>query len=95
MDAEVSKVCEMHADRFDCPDALVHYIPKFDEYGLIIHDGGTSSLLITYCPWCGQGLPESKRDQWFEVIEALGLEPASNDIPEEYRSDAWYRSKDL
>jgi hypothetical protein len=41
------------------------YHPTFDEYGIIVHDGGPSFVVIAYCPWCGVGLPESKRDRWF------------------------------
>jgi hypothetical protein len=53
--------CANHADVFDCPDNLVSYSDRFGEYGLIVHDGGTSSVLIQYCPWCGAKLPESSR----------------------------------
>ncbi|MFB7585093.1 DUF6980 family protein [Streptomyces hydrogenans] len=27
---------------------------KFQEYGLIFHQGGTSSITIDCCPWCGR-----------------------------------------
>jgi hypothetical protein len=55
--------CSEHPDAFDCADNLVAYSPEFDEYGLIIHDGGSSSIRINFCPWCGTKLAESKRDQ--------------------------------
>jgi len=35
----VSSSCSTHPNRFDCPDAIVEYFPKFDEYGIIVHDG--------------------------------------------------------
>jgi hypothetical protein len=57
----VEHVCDRHPDRFNCPDCLVHYSAKVHEYGLIIHDGGSSSIGIQYCPWCGAKLPESLR----------------------------------
>ncbi|MFL9824458.1 DUF6980 family protein [Rhodoplanes sp. SY1] len=82
--------CAEHADPFDCPDALIVYAEKFDEYGLIVHDGGPSYVVIAYCPWCGARLPESQRDRWFDEIEALGLDPSDTDtLPEKYRSAAW------
>lgn len=40
MTHEIEKKCEHHPDPFDCSDALIYYDPKFDEYGLILHDGG-------------------------------------------------------
>lgn len=35
-------------------DDIIYYIPEFDEYGIVIHDGGSSSITIEYCPWCGK-----------------------------------------
>lgn len=91
MSEMVSSRCEQHADRFECPDCLVHYAPQFDEYGLIVHDGGASSIAIQFCPWCGVQLPESMRHQWFDRLAALGFDdPLEQEIPERFRSDAWY-----
>ena len=85
--------CDKHADVYECPDVLVAYKEVFDEYGLIIHDGGSSSLAIKHCPWCGATLPESKRDLWFDTLEGLGFDdPIEQDIPKEYRSNAWYKN---
>ena len=53
MRREVERVCEQHADRFACPDCLVQYWPMLREYGLIVHDGGSSVIVIRFCPWCG------------------------------------------
>ncbi len=83
--------CEEHTDAFECPDVLIKYVPKFDEYGLIIHDGGNSVISILYCPWCSIKLPESKSDIWFDKLEELGFEdPSEQDIPIEFNSEAWY-----
>lgn len=77
---------------FDCPDNLIFYSSIFDEYGIIIHHGGSSSIEIAYCPWCGTKLPISKRDLWFNTLVELGYdEPFDQDIPEEFNSDKWYR----
>jgi hypothetical protein len=72
--------------------ALVVFIPKFREYGLPVHDGGTSHVRIEFCPWCGTKLPASLRARWFEDLEAQGFDdPTVQSIPERYHSDAWYR----
>ncbi|MEG0856826.1 MAG: hypothetical protein RSG52_10165 [Terrisporobacter sp.] len=77
---------------FDCPDTLIYYNEKFDQFGIIIHDGGTSYICINFCPWCGQKLPESKRDRWFDELEELGYDsPFDTDIPVEYKSNKWYK----
>lgn len=88
----VEETCDEHPDRYDCPDALLTYVEKFDEFGLIVHDGGRSHVVIAFCPWCGTTLPESKRNEWFERLEKLDLDPWDDDIPPEYESGAWWRS---
>ncbi|WP_425594845.1 DUF6980 family protein [Qipengyuania aestuarii] len=56
MRENVENVCDRHEDRFECPDALIHCSEAQDRYGLIIHDGGTSIIRISYCPWCATKL---------------------------------------
>lgn len=92
MTIQVNHICELHGNPFDCPDHLVHYEMIFDEYSLILHDGGESTFSIQFCPWCGTKLPESKRDLWFDILEGLGFdEPSTQDIPKEFTTDKWYR----
>lgn len=54
----VERACDLHPDKFDCPDGLVHYSSRSGKYGLIIHDGGSSVIAIRFCPWCGTRLAE-------------------------------------
>jgi hypothetical protein len=83
--------CSQHADPFECPDNLVIHNEVFDEYGLIVHDGGPSYVLIDFCPWCGTRLPESQRDRWFDETEAKGF--TEETMPPEYRTGAWRQSR--
>jgi len=46
--------CDDHSNVFECPDALI--TKSRDEYGLIVHDGGSSYVAISHCPWCGTKL---------------------------------------
>ena len=90
MTKQVNYKCDIHESPFDCPDALISYSEKSDEYGLIIYDGGHSVLTISYCPFCGAKLPESKRDLWFETLESMGIDPTKEDkIPENFKTSAW------
>jgi hypothetical protein len=57
MSEHVNQRCEQHPDAFDCPDKLIHHSAGTGEYGIIIHDGGSSYVVINYCPWCGARLP--------------------------------------
>jgi uncharacterized protein DUF6980 len=91
MKAQLSYDCDRHSDPYDCPDALVVYVPQFDEYGLIVHDGGKSYVVLKHCPWCGNKLPLSKRDKWFDTLTALGYKnPFKEKVPPEFLSDEWY-----
>ena len=77
-----------------CP-ALISYIPKFNEYGLI-NPNLHSHTVIYYCPWCGKSLiPWNLRDQWFEKLEDQGYTDLlfNENIPESYKSEKWWTNK--
>jgi hypothetical protein len=69
---------------------VVRYNPKFREYGLPIHDGGTASLLIEFCPFCGVVLPASLRDSWFDALDDLGLESGDEGVPADMLTAEWW-----
>jgi hypothetical protein len=75
MESAVAEPCDVHGWTEWCPDRIVHYSARFDEYGIPILDGGSSVIVLSFCPWCGRSLPESKRDLRFERLEALGIDP--------------------
>jgi hypothetical protein len=61
MAAELSRTCELHGNNpFDCPDRVVYKLNNGD-FGLIIHDDGSSFYIINYCPWCGDALSKRSR----------------------------------
>lgn len=64
----------------------VQYDSRFDEYWIV---AGSAQQCLFYCPWCGEALPPSKRDEWFDAVEAFGLDPWEDEVPEEFQSDAW------
>lgn len=43
--------CKTHAGPYECPDVVIVRTQR--GLGLPIHDGGTSFIEITYCPFCG------------------------------------------
>jgi len=93
MEESLTLKCNLHTTKFSCPDVLISYSEIFDEYGLIIHDGGSSMLNIQYCPFCGMQLPESKRDLWFDTLESMGFDdPTEQNIPKIFKSGAWYKN---
>jgi hypothetical protein len=85
--------CAQHENLFECPDNLIYWSPPLDEYGLIVHDGGRSYVLISTCPWCDRRLPNSKREAWATELEKVGVEsPFFDEGPAPFASDAWYRA---
>jgi hypothetical protein len=50
--------CDIHENPFDCPDQLIYCDEKEKNFGLIIHDGGSSFIAIQFCPWCGSNLEQ-------------------------------------
>ncbi|MEQ8767395.1 MAG: hypothetical protein RL885_26025 [Planctomycetota bacterium] len=71
---------------------------RFREIGIDIQDGGTSFLVIQYCPWCGTRLPDSLRDEWFDRLESMGIDTdlafgIDPPIPPEFLTDDWYRGE--
>jgi hypothetical protein len=63
MEAEIERKCEEHPDAFDCPEHIVYYSAQFGEYGILVHDGGSSYSVINYCPWCGTKLPTAVAEE--------------------------------
>lgn len=72
-------------------DNVIYYALEYDEYGIVIHDGGISYITIQYCPWCGKKLPDSKRSLWFDELEKLGIKDPTEEIPKEFKTDEWWR----
>lgn len=89
MTAALALTCDQHVDPFECADQLVVYNEILDEYGIIVHDGGPSYVLMSHCPWCGTRLPESERDRWYDEIEAKGY--TDETMPAQYLTAAWRR----
>jgi hypothetical protein len=71
------------------------YIGKYREYGILYVDGGTSFGLIDYCPFCGVRLPQGLREEWFETLDSLGVEPDDSSVPTEMTDETWWRVRGL
>ncbi|WP_156356111.1 DUF6980 family protein [Sphingomonas sp. Leaf22] len=64
----------------------VHYDARYDVYWV---EAGAARQTLFFCPWCGERLPPSLRDRWFDELEALGIDPDIGPIPEDFQSSAW------
>lgn len=59
MSEDLKQKCDLHAGRAACPDAMIAQVRG--GFGLYVRDGdnghGSSVIEISFCPWCGAGLP--------------------------------------
>jgi len=88
--SQIQFCCDRMESAIRDPDIPIIYTGKFNEYGVQILDGGTSSLLLEFCPFCGQKLPQSLRDSWFDELERRGIDPIEGNIPAECTDNRWY-----
>lgn len=76
------------------------FIPEYREYGVPIRDGGSSYLVILYCPWCGTKLPESLHEEYFDILDKMGIDYAclpeelQEKLPENMRSEKWWQERE-
>ena len=79
-------------------EVSISYSDKFREYGILTrwdHNRSLAIQSIDYCPWCRAKLPRDLRSEWFAILDDLGLEPEDPAVPEEMKSDAWWRRRKL
>jgi len=48
--------CNEHPDPTECPDNIIFFTATHRKYGIRVHDGGSSYIEISHCPWCGKNL---------------------------------------
>ena len=82
-----SKKCSQHS--FECPDNVVKYKANSRSFYL---EGVNATYILSFCPWCGEKIPESLHDQRIDILEKLGIDEFDEaHIPEEYKTDTWWR----
>ena len=76
-------------------EGLIHFDARYNEFSLIVRkDEGVSVLQqLYYCPWSGDTLPASQRGAWFDELEALGIDPMNDKIPDRYQGASWRSDK--
>lgn len=76
-------------------DTPLVYLAKYREFGIQVLNGplgtrGEAIDVIHFCPLTGRPLPSSLRNEWFNRLEVLGLEPEDSVLPEELQTEAWW-----
>lgn len=72
----------------------ISYWPKYREFVVSCKDG-FSSIVLQFCPWSGEPFPRSVRDEWFSALDDLGLDPDSDDLPDEFLSEKWWQDRGI
>ena len=71
---------------------ILDWSKAWNEYRIPVSRDGYSGTHIRHCPFCGAKLPESRMNEWYDRLYALGFDdPGEQDIPEEFNSDKWWR----
>ncbi|AIL66129.1 hypothetical protein NOVO_09075 [Rickettsiales bacterium Ac37b] len=91
-----------------CKDMVFHiahkeihfsYLDRTREYVIHYMDifGENSVQIVNFCPWCGAKLPKSLRDEYFDIIyDELGMDDEFDpNLPEEFKSDEWWKKRGL
>lgn len=60
MQLKLEQTCEKHGG--DCVDIVMAHL-KDGRYGIPIHDGGSSLIVVNFCPWCGAGVHGTMSDE--------------------------------
>ncbi|MEX0940512.1 MAG: hypothetical protein WDZ41_04075 [Candidatus Babeliales bacterium] len=78
------------------------YSPKIREFFIASKDNKHIVQAVNYCPWCGEKFPKDLRDEYFEILKSeYNLELCIFDIkknknlPEEFKTDQWWKKRDL
>lgn len=87
-----------HPDPNNTPDVLV-YEPEYRAYGYYLDRNVPIIQYIAYCPFCGAKFPELLLFEYDEELEkAVGknlCDIKPEDIPEEFKSDEWWKKRGL
>ena len=80
------------------PRTAIKYSRKVREYYLEAEKG----LMVWYCPWCGVKVPKNLRHEFFDTLEQeYNIETTAfdymdrTDIPEEFKTDEWWKKRGL
>jgi len=95
---EYGHCCAEMTRHLDAQEISIVYNDRHREYGILttwqLNRSGAKQN-IGFCPWCGTKLPQGLSDTWFDLLGDMGLEPEDPGVPEEMRSDAWWRKRGL
>jgi hypothetical protein len=83
----------------------IGYSKRFRSYFINLISSKYATQSIYYCPWCGNKLPKALDDEYDEALsidtsiplDDINLNTYSRDprIPEEFKTDEWWKKRGL
>ena|SRR3990167_5096028 len=94
---DIKHCCQKMHRSLDAGEVGIIYLDKYREYGINVFSTGYGTIqVIQYCPWCCNKFPVSLRDQWFKELEKMfGEDWEENQVPEEFKTSAWWKNRSL
>jgi len=88
---------------------LVEYMPEVRSYSLRFYREDEFTGMekeLWYCPWCGKKLPKDLNEEWGEILKneyGMTTKDLFNKkgrwdelkVPEELRTDEWWKKRNL
>ena len=88
--------CKEMEFHLEAGEVSIYYSPKHRKYGIDYREGyGGGIQIISFCPWCGNHLPASLSDRWYDELERLGIDPDDDEVPSDFLSDIWWKKRSL
>jgi hypothetical protein len=98
MDAKNKHCCQLMAKFIDDPRIRISYYS--DWRGYYLETTGIGVQLMFNCPWCGFKFPEDLSDKRAKIIKKeCKIDPYDDEqagkIPEEFKSEEWWKKRKL
>jgi hypothetical protein len=74
--------------------SVILYQPMYRSYGLVIGGNLDDQFILVYCPFCGKKLPKDLVDEHFDAVRDNTGKPL-DPLPEEFKTDEWWRKRGL
>lgn len=107
MNKKIQHCCEWMTLFLEDPRVAIIYLPYFRKYIIPLLKKSThlsyvrEGFSIDYCPWCAKKLPKSLTDEWFDILEKeynldnLWSKEQAKLVPEEFKTDEWWKKRGL
>ena len=96
----IDHCCQMMTRGVNDQRIFINYVPRLRVYAINVTTSRVTLQLMFHCPWCGYKLPKNLRKEYRYILEKeYNLdcfdEEQKKRIPEEFKSDEWWKKRGL